>query len=182
MAGSSRTHDAPASPAAPVDPKDKAAVEKAAVEKAALEKLHQSDLEEKYLIATSEQPISAMHMDEYIHEDDLPIKYASLIFLLFVYFLDEFLMVCFNKVMLVILCVSVRRLAKWEMLVVFSGYVIIELLIFFEYVSINTKWRLLILEYRFTNSRKSSNLPSHTQKSHGRLMRRWSSTLRSFTR
>jgi len=32
---------------------------------------------EKYLIATSEQPISAMHMKEWIDEDSLPIKYAG---------------------------------------------------------------------------------------------------------
>ena len=32
---------------------------------------------EKYLIATSEQPISAYHSDEWIKEADLPIKYAG---------------------------------------------------------------------------------------------------------
>lgn len=32
----------------------------------------------KYLIATSEQPISAMHMNENIEEDKLPIRYAGL--------------------------------------------------------------------------------------------------------
>jgi len=35
------------------------------------------DEEEKYLIATSEQPISALHMNEHIDEDVLPIKYAG---------------------------------------------------------------------------------------------------------
>jgi len=34
--------------------------------------------EEYYLIATSEQPISAMHKDEWIHPKDLPYKYAGL--------------------------------------------------------------------------------------------------------
>jgi len=33
--------------------------------------------DEKYLIATSEQPISAFHMDEWLSEDQLPIKYAG---------------------------------------------------------------------------------------------------------
>jgi seryl-tRNA synthetase len=32
---------------------------------------------EKYLIATSEQPISAMHANEWLQEKDLPIKYAG---------------------------------------------------------------------------------------------------------
>eukprot|EP01111_Echinosteliopsis_oligospora_P014427 TRINITY_DN542_c0_g1_i1.p1 TRINITY_DN542_c0_g1~~TRINITY_DN542_c0_g1_i1.p1 ORF type:complete len:495 (+),score=165.22 TRINITY_DN542_c0_g1_i1:88-1572(+) len=36
-----------------------------------------NDDEEKYLIATSEQPISAMHKDEYFDEGDLPVKYAG---------------------------------------------------------------------------------------------------------
>ena len=31
-----------------------------------------------YLIATSEQPISAMHMDEWITPDQLPMKYAGI--------------------------------------------------------------------------------------------------------
>lgn len=35
------------------------------------------DEEEKYLIATSEQPISALHMNEYISEEDLPVRYAG---------------------------------------------------------------------------------------------------------
>lgn len=34
------------------------------------------DEEEKYLIATSEQPISALHMKEWIDEDDLPVRYV----------------------------------------------------------------------------------------------------------
>lgn len=33
---------------------------------------------DKYLIATSEQPISAFHADEWLQAKDLPIKYASL--------------------------------------------------------------------------------------------------------
>jgi len=33
--------------------------------------------EEKYLIATSEQPISAFHMDEWLTEKELPKKYAG---------------------------------------------------------------------------------------------------------
>lgn len=47
-------------------PKDKAAAE-----------AHKSDMEDKYLIATSEQPISAMHKDEWLDEDQLPIQYAG---------------------------------------------------------------------------------------------------------
>lgn len=35
-------------------------------------------IEEKYLIATSEQPIAAFHRDEWISEKSLPIKYAGL--------------------------------------------------------------------------------------------------------
>ncbi len=34
--------------------------------------------EEKYLIATSEQPIGAFHRDEWISERSLPLKYAGL--------------------------------------------------------------------------------------------------------
>ena len=34
--------------------------------------------DEKYLIATSEQPIAAFHRDEWIAESVLPIKYAGL--------------------------------------------------------------------------------------------------------
>jgi len=33
---------------------------------------------EKYLIATSEQPIAAFHRDEWISEKQLPIKYAGI--------------------------------------------------------------------------------------------------------
>jgi seryl-tRNA synthetase len=33
--------------------------------------------DEKYLIATSEQPISAFHMDEWLGKEDLPKKYAG---------------------------------------------------------------------------------------------------------
>jgi len=33
--------------------------------------------DEKYLIATSEQPISAFHMDEWLSADQLPKKYAG---------------------------------------------------------------------------------------------------------
>jgi len=33
--------------------------------------------DEKYLIATSEQPISAFHMDEWLTEQELPKKYAG---------------------------------------------------------------------------------------------------------
>jgi len=32
---------------------------------------------DKYLIATSEQPISALHSEEWLHSDQLPIKYAG---------------------------------------------------------------------------------------------------------
>merc|ERR550517_2476457 len=35
-------------------------------------------ISEKYLIATSEQPIAAFHRDEWISEKDLPIKYAGI--------------------------------------------------------------------------------------------------------
>jgi len=35
-------------------------------------------IEEKYLIATSEQPIAAFHRDEWIATQDLPIRYAGL--------------------------------------------------------------------------------------------------------
>jgi hypothetical protein len=34
--------------------------------------------EEKYLIATSEQPIAAFHRDEWISESSLPIRYCGL--------------------------------------------------------------------------------------------------------
>lgn len=36
-----------------------------------------NSLEEKYLIATSEQPIAAFHRDEWIPTGSLPIKYAG---------------------------------------------------------------------------------------------------------
>jgi len=35
-------------------------------------------IEEKYLIATSEQPIAAYHRDEWIATQDLPIRYAGM--------------------------------------------------------------------------------------------------------
>ncbi|CAO2599757.1 Serine--tRNA ligase, cytoplasmic [Lemmus lemmus] len=37
-----------------------------------------SSYDEKYLIATSEQPIAALHRDEWLRPEDLPIKYAGL--------------------------------------------------------------------------------------------------------
>jgi len=37
----------------------------------------QGESQEKYLIATSEQPISAFHMDEWLEEKQMPIKYAG---------------------------------------------------------------------------------------------------------
>ncbi|KAJ8673714.1 hypothetical protein QAD02_004976 [Eretmocerus hayati] len=42
------------------------------------EKGDEKELEEKYLIATSEQPIAAFHRGEWIPEASLPIKYAGL--------------------------------------------------------------------------------------------------------
>ncbi|KAF7268046.1 hypothetical protein GWI33_018788 [Rhynchophorus ferrugineus] len=42
------------------------------------EKDDEKDVEEKYLIATSEQPIAAFHRDEWIPESSLPIRYAGL--------------------------------------------------------------------------------------------------------
>lgn len=33
--------------------------------------------DDKYLIATSEQPISCLHADEWLHKSELPIKYAG---------------------------------------------------------------------------------------------------------
>lgn len=42
------------------------------------EKAEDRDVEEKYLIATSEQPIAAFHRDEWIPEGSLPIKYAGI--------------------------------------------------------------------------------------------------------
>lgn len=41
------------------------------------EKGEEKELEEKYLIATSEQPIAAYHRNEWIPEASLPIKYAG---------------------------------------------------------------------------------------------------------
>ena len=37
-----------------------------------------NSLEEKYLIATSEQPLAAFHRDEWIPTQDLPIRYAGM--------------------------------------------------------------------------------------------------------
>jgi len=42
------------------------------------EKSEDKDVEEKYLIATSEQPIAAFHRDEWIAEASLPIRYAGI--------------------------------------------------------------------------------------------------------
>nr|CAD7202506.1 unnamed protein product [Timema douglasi] len=42
------------------------------------EKGEEKETEEKYLIATSEQPIAAFHRDEWIPEGSLPIRYAGL--------------------------------------------------------------------------------------------------------
>lgn len=42
------------------------------------EKADDSSIDEKYLIATSEQPIAALHRDEWLKPEDLPIKYAGL--------------------------------------------------------------------------------------------------------
>ena len=42
------------------------------------EKSDDKDVEEKYLIATSEQPIAAFHRDEWISEASLPIRYAGI--------------------------------------------------------------------------------------------------------
>ena len=44
----------------------------------ALYKVHGDNGDEKYLIATSEQPISAYHRKEWIQPQELPIKYAGL--------------------------------------------------------------------------------------------------------
>ncbi|XP_007892468.1 serine--tRNA ligase, cytoplasmic [Callorhinchus milii] len=41
------------------------------------EKEDDSSIDEKYLIATSEQPIAAFHRDEWLKPEDLPIKYAG---------------------------------------------------------------------------------------------------------
>ncbi|XP_069694118.1 serine--tRNA ligase, cytoplasmic isoform X2 [Periplaneta americana] len=42
------------------------------------EKAEEKDIEEKYLIATSEQPIAAFHSNEWIAEQLLPIRYAGI--------------------------------------------------------------------------------------------------------
>ncbi|XP_006149579.1 serine--tRNA ligase, cytoplasmic isoform X1 [Tupaia chinensis] len=42
------------------------------------EKSDDNSYDEKYLIATSEQPIAALHRDEWLRPEDLPIKYAGL--------------------------------------------------------------------------------------------------------
>jgi len=42
------------------------------------ENREENGVEEKYLIATSEQPIAAFHRDEWIAIQDLPIRYAGL--------------------------------------------------------------------------------------------------------
>ncbi|CAH1996565.1 unnamed protein product [Acanthoscelides obtectus] len=41
------------------------------------EKAEDREVEEKYLIATSEQPIAAFHRDEWLPENSLPIRYAG---------------------------------------------------------------------------------------------------------
>lgn len=43
----------------------------------ASDKEKESDLDEKYLIATSEQPIASFHRDEWIPTESLPIKYMG---------------------------------------------------------------------------------------------------------
>ncbi|KAI1816237.1 serine-tRNA ligase [Poronia punctata] len=42
-----------------------------------LYKITEADSDPKYLIATSEQPLSALHSDEWLQVSDLPIKYAG---------------------------------------------------------------------------------------------------------
>ena len=42
------------------------------------EKAEDKEIDEKYLIATSEQPIAAFHRDEWIKETELPKRYAGL--------------------------------------------------------------------------------------------------------
>lgn len=41
------------------------------------ENVDDKTVDEKYLIATSEQPIAAFHRGEWLNEKDLPIKYAG---------------------------------------------------------------------------------------------------------
>ncbi|XP_011824115.1 PREDICTED: serine--tRNA ligase, cytoplasmic [Mandrillus leucophaeus] len=52
--------------------------EKGAVIGKGSEKSDDNSYDEKYLIATSEQPIAALHRDEWLRPEDLPIKYAGL--------------------------------------------------------------------------------------------------------
>uniref|UniRef100_A0A8C5M8X8 serine--tRNA ligase n=1 Tax=Leptobrachium leishanense TaxID=445787 RepID=A0A8C5M8X8_9ANUR len=42
------------------------------------EKSDDTSTDEKYLIATSEQPIAALHRDEWLRPEDLPIRYAGI--------------------------------------------------------------------------------------------------------
>jgi len=42
------------------------------------EKADEADIDEKYLIATSEQPIAAFHRDDWLEPDKLPLKYAGI--------------------------------------------------------------------------------------------------------
>jgi seryl-tRNA synthetase len=42
------------------------------------EKAEDKEVDEKYLIATSEQPIAAFHRDEWMKESELPKRYAGL--------------------------------------------------------------------------------------------------------
>lgn len=42
------------------------------------EKAEDKEIDEKYLIATSEQPIAAFHRDEWIKETELPKRYAGI--------------------------------------------------------------------------------------------------------
>ena len=41
------------------------------------EKEDDKSIDEKYLIATSEQPIAAFHRDEWIATTDLPLRYSG---------------------------------------------------------------------------------------------------------
>lgn len=42
------------------------------------EEVGDESVDEKYLIATSEQPIAAFHRDEWLNPNSLPIKYAGM--------------------------------------------------------------------------------------------------------
>ncbi|NXG10775.1 SYSC protein, partial [Sakesphorus luctuosus] len=42
------------------------------------ERADDSSIEEKYLIATSEQPIAALHRDEWLRPEQLPLRYAGI--------------------------------------------------------------------------------------------------------